>query len=224
MFAPTIEVINDEHAFLTEDPLTTLKNGNFPKIPWIVGVNEAEGLFGSAAIFTNKTKKDLVTKKWKTGFPSYFWYKRDDQLTTKIRDYYFSQSITEEEFAKNITNSLSARAFYHPLSRAVKLYAKHAETYLYYFNYTTFYSLGHIFGESQSNLPTLNILSNIGWRLVQEFILQWPVMVNHTCHGDELPLLFTLPWSPYFTHMLPERDNVVAKHLIRTWTSFAKSW
>jgi hypothetical protein len=48
MFGPTIEVIDDKHAFLSEDPLITLQKGNFQKIPWITGVNSHEGLFGSA--------------------------------------------------------------------------------------------------------------------------------------------------------------------------------
>lgn len=38
MFAPTIEVIKDDKAFLTEDPLITLEKGNFAKIPWITGI------------------------------------------------------------------------------------------------------------------------------------------------------------------------------------------
>ncbi len=132
--------------------------------------------------------------------------------------------MTDEEFARNLTSALSDRAFFHPLSKAVNLYSKHAQTYVYYFNYRTFYSLQLYFGESESYVPAVNILINSLWRTIQEFVLGWPIHVNETCHANELPLMFTLPWTPYFMHMIPERDAIVSDHLIQLWTSFARSW
>jgi len=38
----------DEDSFLTENPLTVLKEGRGSRVPWMVGVNSMEGVFVSA--------------------------------------------------------------------------------------------------------------------------------------------------------------------------------
>ncbi|XP_021945100.1 venom carboxylesterase-6 [Folsomia candida] len=223
MFAPTIEVIKDDKAFLTEDPLITLEKGNFAKIPWITGVCGQEGLFGSAGIMANETKQNFIRKELSTSLPSYLWYNKDDTLTEKIRDYYFGPSITEEEFAENLTDMLSDRAFFHPLHKAVHLYSKHAETYVYYFNYSAFYTLQNPIAASEAYFRAFNMVINVIWRSIKEFVFGWPDAHHGTCHGDELPLLFTMPWIPSIFYKLTEKDAVVSKNFIRLWTSFAKS-
>lgn len=45
VFKPSIEEIEDEEAFLTQDPLEIMKAGNISNpVPWIIGVNSEEGL------------------------------------------------------------------------------------------------------------------------------------------------------------------------------------
>lgn len=51
IFTPTIEAVNDSLAFIAEDPLQTLKRGNFNKVPLIMGVNADEGLLQSSCKF-----------------------------------------------------------------------------------------------------------------------------------------------------------------------------
>jgi carboxylesterase type B len=51
LFTPTIETVDDDEAFLTEDPLEVLKSGNINKVPIIAGVNSDEGLITSAGKF-----------------------------------------------------------------------------------------------------------------------------------------------------------------------------
>jgi carboxylesterase type B len=51
LFTPTIETVDDDEAFLTEDPLEVLKSGKINKVPIIAGVNSDEGLITSAGKF-----------------------------------------------------------------------------------------------------------------------------------------------------------------------------
>lgn len=44
LFVPTIELEGSQDAFLTKNPNEMLAAGDFAKIPWMSGVNSAEGL------------------------------------------------------------------------------------------------------------------------------------------------------------------------------------
>ena len=45
LFLPVVETIDDEEAFLTEHPTSILERGDYDQVPWMTGVNSAEGLF-----------------------------------------------------------------------------------------------------------------------------------------------------------------------------------
>lgn len=44
---PSIEVIKDEDAFLTEEPIELLRSGRYSKVPFLAGYNYDEGLLHS---------------------------------------------------------------------------------------------------------------------------------------------------------------------------------
>lgn len=46
-FKPVVEPPSDE-AFLTDTPANLFKDGKFQDVPWIVGVNQEDGLLRSA--------------------------------------------------------------------------------------------------------------------------------------------------------------------------------
>lgn len=47
LYTPSIEVVDDEEAFLTSDPKGMLRRGVIPNdVPWIAGVTNAEGVLG----------------------------------------------------------------------------------------------------------------------------------------------------------------------------------
>jgi carboxylesterase type B len=43
-FVPTIEVVKDANAFLTEEPLDLFKTGRFHRVPILTGLTANEGL------------------------------------------------------------------------------------------------------------------------------------------------------------------------------------
>jgi len=47
MFAPTLELVQEEQAFLTENPADILREGRAHRVPLITGYNAEEGLVGS---------------------------------------------------------------------------------------------------------------------------------------------------------------------------------
>jgi carboxylesterase type B len=146
----------------------------------------------------------------------------------KIQSFYFGNlpsNSSNEDYLVNLTNLISDRTFYYPLKESALFHAKYAPTYLYYYQYNFYLSLDYFFYDSQNYLihPALNMLIQHTWRFVKEFILRIPVMSEHTCHGDELPLFFTHPWTPTIFSWLPSRDIEMSRHLVKLWTDFASS-
>ena len=43
-FLPVIEAVDDENSFLIEHPKKSLEDGKSAKVPWLTGINSAEGL------------------------------------------------------------------------------------------------------------------------------------------------------------------------------------
>lgn len=51
MYGPTVEVVDDNEAFLTKNPVQMLKDGEIVNnVPWIVGVTTNEGLANAASM------------------------------------------------------------------------------------------------------------------------------------------------------------------------------
>jgi len=54
IFSPVIEGHGDGDEFLTEDPMTILKEGRFNKVPMIMGVNTGDGTYLTSRKFLTK--------------------------------------------------------------------------------------------------------------------------------------------------------------------------
>ncbi|CAG7730475.1 unnamed protein product [Allacma fusca] len=205
-FAPVVESI--EHSietgpvFLHEPPMKLLREGRFRKVPWLTGVNSADGLtFPAASILNSKTAlKDLDTN-WKRFAPLIFGYKdlapNPISVSQKIRDFYFGSNggIIDHNVRENFSNALSDRNFFRCARNCALLYAKESPVWIYYFTY-----------KSNSS-----ILNSYGLRDLSDF--------PGVAHSDELQYLFKMKTFPEIKH----NSNYFefSQSLISLWVSFA---
>ncbi|XP_068084824.1 juvenile hormone esterase [Anabrus simplex] len=92
---PTVEpVIEGEAAFISEDPVTLLDEGNFHKVPYLTGVTSHEGIYlVSSGIFQkNRTLQEVDEDFSKTFKPELRICREGncgDEMIPKIRSFYF---------------------------------------------------------------------------------------------------------------------------------------
>ena len=106
-FSPFGVVVEPESetAFLTEDPLKILEDGNFKKLPWLLSQTQDEGLYPSAEFYDEEVLKS-IDKKWNQLAPFILDFNgttsnanRKAQVALKIRHHYLGYSkITKPHF------------------------------------------------------------------------------------------------------------------------------
>ncbi|XP_035709632.1 venom carboxylesterase-6 [Folsomia candida] len=206
-FGPTIETYIPTKApdsvFHKQDPLKTLFDGTFNKVPLITGITSDEGIFISAnVVLNNATLLELMNNEWGRVSPSTFLYHataRDPcSLSTKIRDFYFQDQEISKVNGQKLIDLYSDRWFFHCTRQGALLYAKHAPVYIYYLTHR---------GEHTFDAFEMTKDSNG---------LKGPT------HADDLIYQFPMPeWVPPLTKGSLDED--FSKKIVGMWTSFAKN-
>ncbi|XP_008560044.1 esterase FE4 [Microplitis demolitor] len=107
-FGPTVES-DSEGAIVVRHPLSTIKQGKFRDIPWIVGVVSDEGLLKSMSLLTD----EQLLHEFKTKFGDVIsLYLETEEIVmnttkfaTELINFYslFDDNISDEEFTSNLT-------------------------------------------------------------------------------------------------------------------------
>ena len=159
LFLPVVEKINDNQTFLAEHPKKLLKDGNFAKIPWLTGINSAEGLlvavrkyqsiaqvfiyeremqvvnFFPAFVMTSKIRWQIGTN-W-TGLAKEILMLSPEENTCNgfIRESYFGQrSLDSLNVLPKYIQMMSDRFFNVPFLKAVNSHAASAPVFAYHFS------------------------------------------------------------------------------------------
>ncbi|XP_021951286.1 venom carboxylesterase-6 [Folsomia candida] len=222
IFKPTIEVIDDDQAFLTKHPKEIIKSGNFSRLPWIAGVNSEEGLITSAAIMANQTLKNLAQNDWSDFVSKLLLFQKNDEIAQKIRDFYFkdTKDVTTFDNIHKYTNMIGDRGFFTDMHHCIRLHAKWNPTYVYFYSYPGEWTVANLFMEVRGTLPRL---MEVGWAVISSWVtrsLLGRSLPNYgASHGDELALLFQMPW---ISDIPPEsRDYKMSLDLVKLWVDFA---
>lgn len=212
IFSITSEITLGEAFFPIMDPfssdpvnpvdyLTSMKNGQFNRIPIMTGTLKNDG-----GLFM---PEDDYEEMWKAagvdflGLKSSFDYletTKEEKLQTKlIKRYYTGDSTylpdTIEEFIQMMTDAL----FLSPDQMTAELASQYVPVYNFRYTYAGAYS----------GLPLYLIERIQRGESIEAFKFLKPV------HGDELPILFDM--AP-----LNDDDLEVRKTMIKYWTNFAK--
>jgi carboxylesterase 1 len=169
IFKPTIEVIDDDQAFLTKHPTEIIKSGNFSLVPWIAGINSEEGLITSAAIMANKTLRDLAQNDWSDFVSKLLLFEKDDEAAERIKNFYFpgTEDITTFDNLHKYTNMIGDRGFFADFHQCVRLHAPFHPTYIYFYSYPGEWSVANLFMEVRGTLPRL---MEVGWAVISSWV------------------------------------------------------
>lgn len=203
-FPPVVEGQHDE-AFLTEDPrFKTDMHGN--EVPWMTGVTTEEGAMKSAPLIYNFELTNDLLKNWDRALPISLYYshhsiERQQEITTKINEFYFKNQKLTTSTQQNLTNLYTDGWFFHAMIDYLKLRfvnEKRGDTFVYLFSHKGSCSFTEIFkGGSEAYYGT--------------------------SHAEELQYLFPIRKDlPYFFNSIPtEEDKKVSKLITKLWVSFA---
>ncbi|ETN60432.1 carboxylesterase, beta esterase [Anopheles darlingi] len=138
--------------FLPDHPSVLSKKGKLTKVPLVLSVTQAEGLYPGAEFISNPAYLEDINEHWNELLPSILDYKsavRDPQqryeLAVTISERYFGKErqLTPENFDQFVS-ILSNRLFFQGVTKTAKLLQPHIPVYFYYFNFKAVYGLGEL--------------------------------------------------------------------------------
>ncbi|XP_053666857.1 venom carboxylesterase-6-like [Anopheles marshallii] len=145
--------------FLTEHPRDLTRTGKLARIPLLLSVTEAEGLYPAAEFFSNVSYLHHINDHWNEVLPSILDYKyavRDshlrDALSQVIRTRYLGSHKLNERVFPQFVRLVSNRLFFAGVTEAAKLMQPHIPVYFYYDHYKTTYGLSEALSGSKQFL------------------------------------------------------------------------
>ncbi|XP_055854089.1 juvenile hormone esterase-like [Episyrphus balteatus] len=196
---PVIEKDFGQERFLTDDPVAALEQGNFQKIPLIVGMTKDE--FARIAYYNLKDEKiaKKMNENWEEIAPIMLHYRNvtnSKENSNLLRDaYHMDKEIIPgttpfEPFGKLYSDGVIG----FPVHRFVHLVGKYTPVHYYCFSYKGRFS---------------------------DFKYPGDTAYGAVHHDDLLYLLHVPRLAPLFSKTDPE-DKIVER-LTRLWTQFAKT-
>ncbi|XP_058055237.1 carboxylic ester hydrolase-like [Anopheles bellator] len=191
---------NNPEPFLEQTPHSLMVEGTFNKLPLILSVTEAEGLYPGAEFLSKPEYLAAIDSHWNELIPSILDYKtavperaRRDQLSSAIRKHYFgSQRVTVDNFG-DLVRLISNRLYFVGFTETAKLMQRHTPVYLYVDHYKAKYGVG----EALSHRDDLGV-----------------------AHGDDVLLIF----PSVLRHLVPYTDEEleVVDRFVGMYETFAK--
>ncbi|XP_050094035.1 uncharacterized protein LOC126576773 [Anopheles aquasalis] len=190
--------------FLPDHPLVLSRKGKLTKVPLVLSVTQAEGLYPGAEFISNPAYLDDIHEHWNELLPSILDYKtavQDPQqryeLAVTISERYFGKErqLTPENFDQFVS-ILSNRLFFAGVTKTAKLLQPHIPVYFYYFNFKADYGLG----EMVSGLAGVR---NLG-----------------VAHGEDTFLLY--PSSMRDEHPYSTTELKVVSNLVTMYDTFSR--
>lgn len=209
---PFRPVIEPEHpgAFLTEDPLISIREGRLLDIPWMTGVTSDEGALKVANIYGRENSvKELDNNFNKIALMSLFYNERynvasenlQNEISASIRNFYFGYgSINHTEDSRfKVIEMYSDSWFNHGTHEAVQEFIinQTSPLFYYYFAYRGSVSFSRIFGD--------------------------PVKDYGVSHADDLQYLFPVGEQLFPDVALSEKDEEMINLMTYLWYNFANS-
>ncbi|XP_026726291.1 carboxylesterase 1C-like [Trichoplusia ni] len=137
LFSPCLERETEQDAFLTESPLSILKNGSYKKLPVLYGFANMEGLM---RIQSFEDWKHKMNEKFSDFLPADLTFRSDkekEEVADKIKKFYFGSQPIGDENVLRFVDFFSDVYFTTSILWTVKLQveAGNNQTYLYYYSF-----------------------------------------------------------------------------------------
>ncbi|XP_063991352.1 uncharacterized protein LOC135169896 [Diachasmimorpha longicaudata] len=206
-FKPVVEP-NYPGAFLTEDPVKILDNGNLTDIPWMTGFTSHEGAIRVAFLYGQDDKYHSIEKLSKNYMelaPLTLMYEDvcpkniRPKVTAKIREFYLGDREIDESTRMNVLHMYSDAMFTFNTAKSVEKHLKSlgSPIYYYYLAYRGTNSWSKLFGDEKRDYGV--------------------------SHCDDLQYLF--PQGDIFSPgaQLTEDDGKMVDIITSLWYNFAKT-
>nr|XP_049697828.1 juvenile hormone esterase isoform X5 [Helicoverpa armigera] len=135
LFGPCVER-DTEGAFLTESPLTILKNGDFEKLPMLYGFANMEGLF---RIDMFNVWKDKMNSNFAEFLPADLKFETDgarEEVIELIKKFYFGGQPVSNDNILRYVDYFSDVPFVYPTLRSAKLQVEAGNDQVYLYEYS----------------------------------------------------------------------------------------
>jgi len=223
-FKPMVDGGLVEDPFLPEEPLTLLENGQFNKVPLMIGTNQNEGLLIKGFYQKAVKKYDQAYDNWDAIGPLAFFHREKDEYTeeeSQICQEYLKKHFGDLRFSNTGTASEKLVEMYGdilftaPADIAAKMITAHTDAPpLYHYVYS-----------HQGPLSLYDLLALPPWKNILKLAslaLGFDLFKSSdgVCHGDELFMMFKAGALPTST-VKSKDDKRVSKNLINMWTDFA---
>lgn len=155
-YRPVVEPFGPE-SFLSAHPKQLLAEGNYQKVPWLLGAVPQEGAVRVVNIMENATLRQDFNSRFDEllqelmEFPSdYSQEKLSESMQLILEEYFQNQHEVNESTVQGFLDLISDRGFKQPLYNAIWDYVRGVDTnehplYMYSFNYQGPYSFASIY-------------------------------------------------------------------------------
>ncbi|XP_022822420.1 juvenile hormone esterase-like isoform X2 [Spodoptera litura] len=136
MFSPCVERNIGEETFLTESPLTILKNGKYKKLPMLYGFANMEGLF---RINFFPSWKQKMNDKFSDFLPADLRFESEEEreeVANKVKRFYFGDEPVSEDNIVEYVNFFTDVMFAHSMLWATKLHVEAGNNQIYLYEYS----------------------------------------------------------------------------------------
>ncbi|XP_055610300.1 venom carboxylesterase-6-like [Uranotaenia lowii] len=164
-FSPLGVVIEHEskenpRPFLTDHPYTLMEQGKFDRVPLLLSVNGAEGLYPGAEFLSKPEYLQRIEKEWNRLLPSILDYKsgfkrneaRMNEISEIIRKRYLGDEPLSEDNFLELIRLMSNRLFFAGVVESIRLMQRYIPVYFYLDQYKTAFGVGEYLSETGKNL------------------------------------------------------------------------
>ncbi|XP_049293743.1 venom carboxylesterase-6-like [Anopheles funestus] len=208
-FSPFGVVVEKEgplntHPFLTDTPRSLMKIGNITKVPLILSVTQAEGLYPGAEFISDQTYLQQIDSRWNELMPSILDYKtavpdpqKRNYLSETIRNHYFKadERLSLENF-NVLIRIISNRLYFAGVTESIKLLQPHIKLYAY----VDYFKIRYGIAEKLSRCPESRI--------------------HEVSHGEDVDLIFHSIAREHLPYTKKER--AVISRFVAMYKQFAK--
>lgn len=223
-FKPIVDGGLVDDPFLPDEPLTLLANGQFNKVPLMIGTNQNEGLLIKGFYQKAPKKYDEAFDNWDTIGPLAFFHREKDEHTKAeseicqdfLKRHFGNMRFSGEgQASKELVEMYGDILFTAPADIAAKMITAHNDAPALY----------HYVYNHQGPLSLYDLLALSPWKTIVKLTSQFfgfDLFKSSAgvCHGDELFMMFKANALPIST-LRSDDDKRVSQNLINMWTDFA---
>ncbi|KAJ8963816.1 hypothetical protein NQ314_005358 [Rhamnusium bicolor] len=199
VYLPSIEKQTEKNPnpFITKQPIEYIRNKEFHKVPWIVGVVNDEGLIRAEPMLRQPETRKALNKNFNNLMPQLIALPMStpshniSNIWTKIKNFYFTGkgavNITDLYSVKSFINLYSDRSFGYSSYQAALFHnlKGHEDIWFYYFNYTGQYSYGNVFAATNEDIKFDWELKNTNDKIMVETMID--LWTNFAIYGHPTP-------------------------------------